>query len=124
MELTIQTELRGKILHVVARGEFTLAAALRLLKLASDEARENGVRKILIDCLALTGELSTLERYELAVEFKNYLTEKQFSPFLAIVGRPPTVNGFAVQVSKNREMAVEVLPNKEEATTWLAVWPD
>jgi hypothetical protein len=124
IELTIVTELRDNVLHVDASGQFTLQDALRLLKKVCDEAKNAGVRKILADCLGMNGELSTLERYELAVELGNHRTEQQSAPYLAIVGQPPTINGFAVKVARNREMAVEVFLNADEASRWLAIWPD
>ena len=124
MELTVTTELRGKVLQVMAAGPVSLGASLRLYKQVCDEAQKNGVRKILVNCLAVRGEISTFERYELATELGKHFTTRQFNPYLANVGQQPTLNGFAATVAQNRGISFAVFPTIEAATIWLAIWPD
>jgi hypothetical protein len=62
MDLRIDVELRGELLFVTARGTLAFDAALRLLKQVCGTAAEKHVNKILVNGLALDGELSTVER--------------------------------------------------------------
>jgi hypothetical protein len=53
MDLRIDIELQGGVLLVTATGNFTLDAALRLLKQVCDTAKEKEVNKILVNTLAM-----------------------------------------------------------------------
>jgi hypothetical protein len=107
MDLRIDIELRGRILLVTASGNLTFDAALRLLKQVCDTAKEKEVNKILVNSLAVDGELSTFERYSLGVEVAAYLKQRQMNPRLAFVGKLPTTDGFAVRVGQNRGVTTE-----------------
>jgi hypothetical protein len=123
MELQIDIELQEGLLMVTAIGNFTFEAALRLLKQVCDTAKEKEVNKILVNCLAMDGELSIFERYHLGAEFATYLKERQMNPKFAFVGEPPTVDGFAVRVGQNRGLVAEVFSNQQDALKWLKQWP-
>jgi len=58
------------------------------------------------------GELSIFERYHLGAEVATYLKQRQMNPKFAFVGKPPTVDGFAVRVGQNRELVAEVFSNQ------------
>jgi hypothetical protein len=62
MDLHIEIELRAPLLRVTAKGNFKLDPAVRLLKHACDMAAEKQIRKIIVNALAMDGELSTMER--------------------------------------------------------------
>jgi hypothetical protein len=124
MDLQIDIELQGGILLVTASGSFTFDAALRLLKQFCDMAYEIRVSKILVDCLAMYGELSAFDRYSLGAEFARYLRQRQMNPRLAFVGKPPTIDAFAVRVGQNRGLAAEVFSSQQEALNWLDKWPN
>ena len=61
-----------------------------------DTAAEKQVNKILVNTLALDGELSPLESYHLGV-----------NPRLAVVGKPPAIDGLGVGVARNRRVTAE-----------------
>jgi dihydroxyacetone kinase len=106
-------------LIVTAVGNFTFDAALRLFMQVCDTVKENEVNKILVNGLAMDGELSTLERYDLGAQVATYLKQRQMSPKFAFVGKPPTIDGFAVRVGQNRGLVAEVFSSQQEALKWL-----
>jgi hypothetical protein len=124
MELCIDTELQRGLLLVTLRGDAVLDAALRLFKQMFDTAKEKGVSKILVNALAVNGELSTLERYRLGVELVEYLQQHQMNPRLAAVGKPPAADAFAARVGQNRGVSVEMFSSQQKALSWLDKWPN
>jgi collagenase-like PrtC family protease len=66
VELRFDIELQQGILLVTLRGNVSFDATLQIFKQALDAAHEKGVSKILVNTLAVNGELSTVERYEIA----------------------------------------------------------
>lgn len=123
MDLNIDIELQGGLMLVTARGNLGFDAALRLLKQVCDTAAEKQVNKILVNSLAVDGEFSTIERYQLGVEVAAYIMQLQMKPRLAFVGRPPAIDGFGVRVAQNRGMTTAVFSSQQEALNWLDIWP-
>ncbi len=123
MDLHIDVELQGGLMSVTARGNLTFDATLRLLKQVCDTAAEKQIKKILVNSLAVDGDLTTLERYQLGVEIAAYIMQRQKNTRLAFVGQPPQMDGFGVRVAQNRGMTVEVFPSEQEALNWLDIWP-
>jgi hypothetical protein len=123
MDLRIDIELREGLLLVTASGTLAFDAALLLLKQVCDTAKEKEVSKILVNALAVDGELATVERYRLGTEVTAYLKQRQMSPRLAFVGKPPAVDGFGVRVAQNRGITTEVFSSQQEALRWLDKWP-
>jgi hypothetical protein len=123
MDLHIEIELTGGVLLVTASGTQTFDAALRLLKQILDTAAERQVKKILVNGLAVEAELSTLDRYRVATEIAAYLKQRQMSPRIAFVGKPPVMDGFGVRVGQNLGLSTEIFPTQQDALSWLATWP-
>ena len=123
MDLRIDIELREGLLLVTASGTLAFDAALLLLKQVCDTAKEKEVSKILVNALAVDGELATVDRYRLGTEVTAYLKQRQMSPRLAFVGKPPAVDGFGVRVAQNRGITTEVFSSQQEALRWLGKWP-
>jgi len=110
-------------LVATASGNLTFDETLRLFKQVFDTAKQNQVGKILVNGLSVEGELSTLERYNLGIELMAYLKQRQLNPRLAVVGKPPAVDGFGVRVGQNRGLTTEVFSSQQEALHWLNKWP-
>jgi hypothetical protein len=123
MDLHIDVELQVGLLLVTASGSLAFDAALRLLKQVLDTAAEQQVNRILVNCLALDGELSTLERYSLGVEVPAYFKQRQMNLRIAFVGKPPAMDGFGVRVAQNRELPTEMFSSQQEALNWLDKGP-
>jgi hypothetical protein len=123
MDLYIDIELQGGLLLVTAHGSLAFDAALRLLKQVCDTAAEKQVNKILVNGLAVDGELSTVERYSLGVEVAAYVRQRQMHPRIAFVGQPPAIDGFGVRVGQNRGLTAEMFSSQQDALNWLDKWP-
>jgi hypothetical protein len=119
MDLRIDIELRAALLFVTATGTLAYDAALRLLKQVCDTAAEKHVTKILVNALAVDGTLTTMERYHIGVEVASYVRQRKINPRLAIVGKPPTTDGFGVNVAQNRGVTTEVFSTEQAALNWL-----
>ena len=119
MELYIVSELQGEVLVVTAKGPLSLGSALSLLKQICDTAAENQVGKIFVDSLAVEGELAPFERYRLGTELAEYLIQSQIRVKLALVGKPPVLNGFGARIARNRGISANVFPSHQEALSWL-----
>jgi hypothetical protein len=121
--MDMQTERQGNLLLVTLTGKVDLSSSVRLLNQAFDIAAETRAFKILFNALAVTGTLSTFERYELGSKVAAHITQLGTNPKVAFVGVPPTVNGFAVQVAQNRDVVVELFRDVPEGLDWLGKWP-
>lgn len=104
---------------ITASGTVSFDRVLMLLKDVCEAAAENHVDKILVDSLAVDGELATFERYRLGAELAAYLTQRQFRVKLAFVGTSPALTGFGAQIARNHGIATDVFPSIEEARNWL-----
>ena len=62
---------------------------------AFDVAKEKEVNKILVNSIAVTGALSTFDRYTLGVEVVAYLRQREMNPKVAFVGNYPQPMGSA-----------------------------
>jgi hypothetical protein len=89
MDLHVEVELRDGVLLVTVAGTLAVDAASQVLRQVCDTAAENQVNKILVNGLAVGGELSTIERYRVAVELAAYLHGHQMNTIIAFVGTPP-----------------------------------
>ena len=119
MDLQIHIELQDGLLLVTASGNLEFTAALQSFKEVVNTAAEKQVNKILINGLGVDGELSTVERYNLGGEVAKYLRLRKMNPRLAIVGKPPTVDGFGVLVGQNLGVMIERFSSEQEALNWL-----
>jgi hypothetical protein len=123
MDLYIDIELQGGLLLVTAHGNLAFDAALRLLKQVCDTAAEKQVNKILVNGLAVDGELSTVERYSVGVEVVAYVKQRQMLPRIAFLGKPPAIDGFGVRVAQNRGLTAKIFSSQQDALNWLDKWP-
>lgn len=119
MGLHIDVVLQGEILRVTVTGSVGYDPALRLYKQMFDTAAEKQVNKILVNTLAMDGDLSPLERYHLGVQAAAYLKQRKMNPRLAIVGKLPEMDGLGVGVARNRKVTAEAFPSEQDALTWL-----
>ena len=93
--------------------------ALRVYEQVFNTAAEKQVNKILLNTLAMDGHLSPLESYHLGVQVAAYLKQRRMNPRLAIVGKPPAIDGLGVGVARNRRVTAEAFQSEKEALGWL-----
>jgi len=121
MKLHSSMEVQGALLLVVVNGELSFNAAWDVLKQTYDTALEKQVNLILVDSLAVEGRLTTFEKYRLGTETVTYFRSRLMQPRIAWVGKPPSVDGFAVLVAKNRWVAAEMFSDRDQALNWLGL---
>jgi hypothetical protein len=114
------TQRKSNLLIATVSGQIGLAASLEQFKRLFDTAREKGCDRILFDCTAVHGELTTHERFLFGEEAAKYEHSGWFHPRMALLGNPPTVDGFGVLVGRNRGMNAKAFSDREEALGWLA----
>ena len=119
MDLHIVAALQQDILLVTVTGSVGYDLALRLYKQTFDTAAEKQVNKMLVNTLAMDGGLSPLESYYLGVQVAAYLKQRKMNPRLAIVGKPPTIDGLGLGVARNRRVTAETFPSEQAALDWL-----
>jgi hypothetical protein len=119
MDLTIDIEVKEELLLVTATGSVRFDAVVLLLKQVCDTAAEKQINNILVNALAVDGELASFERYSMGVEIATYLTARRLNVRLAFIGIPPTMSGFGVLVAQNRGVETRVFQTSQEALLWL-----
>src|SRR5262249_24821801 len=91
MELN-KIERREDYLLVTLAGQVSFSEATVVLIKIRDVATETGFDKVLVDCLSLSGELSSFERYKLGqILAQHWQKGLSGTPKIAIVGTPPTI---------------------------------
>lgn len=111
--------VEGGVLVVTLRGTAEFHAGLRLYREILDEAQQQQVNRILMDCLGVTGELPDHERARIAIELAAYIKERQFHGKLATVGVPPTVTGYGASTAREHGANLQVFATREAARKWL-----
>ena len=119
--LDVTFESKEGYLLVTATGRVTFSEALAAYKRACDLTVEKGLDQILVDALAVEGELSTLERYDFGRTMAEYCKSRSINPKVATVGKPPTItqDGFGALVASNRGLTAETFSDLQRALDWL-----
>ena len=104
--MDLALESRERFLLATATGQISFKEVLEGCKNMCDAAAERGFGKILFDGLAVEGELSVLERYEIGKTIAEYCRSRSMSPTVALIGNPPAVTGFGAEVALNRGLLV------------------
>jgi hypothetical protein len=107
------------VLVATAVGRVSLSEAICVFTKVCDAAAEKGFDRILVDCLSVEGELSTMERYELGRKLAEYCSGRSITSKVATVGKPPLINGFAALVASNRGLVAETFSELQKALDWL-----
>jgi len=121
MDLILQP--RDGFLLATAVGEQSVDEALQICRDMLDSAARLGVRKILFDCLALKGDLSAEERFELGRSIAEFCQQRFRVPAIALIGKPPCVTGYAARVAANRGVTMETFSDRERGLDWLRSRP-
>jgi len=116
-------EPRDGFLLAIAVGEVSFDSAVESCRDMCDLAAGFGLRKILLDCLAVEGDLSPDERFELGKTIAEYCQSKLRVPAIALVGKPLAVTGLGATVASNRGVPMEIFSNRELGLDWLKSRP-
>lgn len=101
-------------------GCFALQEAIDLVSEAIAFARDQRIRKLLVDVTQATGFESpgTLERFYMAIQFAR---EARSIVIVAIVAREELIDPdkFGITVARNRGLLSDVFTSRADATAWL-----
>ena len=117
MHLTLASQ--DDFFLATAAGRVSVKEVLRVFKNVIDTATERGFDKILIDFLAVTGELSATDLYDIGKAMAKYCVNKSIYPKVAVIGKPPTVTGFGAEVASNRGLTSMTFSERQPALNWL-----
>jgi hypothetical protein len=117
MQLTLASQ--DNFLLATAAGQVSVKEVLRVFKNVIDTATQRGFDKILMDFLAVKGELSAIDLYEIGKTMAEYCVSKSIYPKVAVIGKPPTVTGLGAQVASNRGLISMTFSERQPALNWL-----
>lgn len=110
---------REDYLHIEFTGEFSVAAANRTIDLMLNACAEHQCSRVLMDCRRMTGHMSLMGRFEVAV-YAGTAVGPELR--IALLGRPDQVlpgNYFVESVARLRGVDVREFFNEEKALEWL-----
>lgn len=111
--------LKDGILRLTVTGESDLEESVRVFSKMCRDAAAKKARGVLLDLRKLTGALSGRERLEMGERVAACAAELGGVPKVAVLGKPPAVDGFAAMVARNRGIVVDIFQTSEEALEWL-----
>ena len=117
--MDLKLESRAGILLATAAGQASLTETVELGKNVCDAAAKCGLRKVLLDCFAVEGELSVTERFILGKTIVEYCVTRSIAVKVAIIGNSPSVTGLAAEVAWNRGMMIQTFSERQTAVDWL-----
>jgi hypothetical protein len=106
-------------LLATAAGQASAIEVMRVFKDVIDAATERGFDRILMDFLAVTGELSTMDLYDIGRAMAEYCANRSICPKVAVIGNSPTVTGFGAHVAWNRGLTSMTFSESQPALNWL-----
>jgi hypothetical protein len=117
--MEVKLESREGFLLATAAGRVSLAEALELGRNVCDGAVELPFDRILVDCLAVEGDLSSAARYELGKTIAEYCRSRSMNHRVAVIGKKPTITGFSARLAANRGATVQTFSERQAAVDWL-----
>jgi hypothetical protein len=111
-------EPRKDYFQATFTGPVSLREALEAFLKTCDAAAERGQDKILIDCRAISGKLSFLERYELGRTMAEHCLSRPVNAKIAFVGEA-MADGFEGLVTWNRGVPAKAFSELPPALAWL-----
>ena len=118
-------DVKKDYIHVTVSGTFCLSTYRSIIEVTLSKCIINKKSIILLDLRTSQGNISTYERFYLAVFFSNLSREHPFTfkVKIAVVGFPPLIdpNRFGETVALNRGINIKVTNDIDEAINWLQV---
>ncbi len=116
----VDLEAEDGILQVTVGGTAEFHACLQLHREVLDAAQQQQIRKVLLDCQDVDGDVIASEQDQIAGEVVVIATERKIRELkLAMVGRPPTVDGHVSRGLCERGIDSQVFGSVKEARAWL-----
>jgi len=121
--MDVKVESRRSYVVATFTGPYSLTEALQAYEATYDAAFGQGLRLILVDCSRLDGAPSPQERFTLGKSGLNYWLARssKMLPKIAVVGKPPVINGLGALVASDGGIQVRTFPEVQQALEWLGV---
>jgi hypothetical protein len=116
---TVTFEIDGEILMATVEGTVPFQEALRIWREIIAVAVEHRIRRVLADCLRAEAQLSTTDRYLMGQASAKDVQNRKIGLRFALVGVPPTVDGFGSLVARNQGIDISVFATVQEGLNWL-----
>jgi hypothetical protein len=116
MDMHIAVDASGRFLRCTVTAQATPENAQQLLQRFQEGAEGTVHTRLLLDLMAVTGELALPQQHQMGVGLAE--TFRKFSR-VAVVQKPRTNNGFGALVAKNRGLKIDVFATEAEAISWL-----
>jgi len=119
MNNKIEISRREKYLLVEYSGEFSIEEAMKCIDLYIGECKKYQLRKVLLDCRKMSGQLKTIDRYSVGEYSTKQIAEEIKT---ALIGNAEHIlpdDNFLENVVTNRGVKAKVFIDIEEATKWL-----
>lgn len=125
MSITTQVNVEPTHILITCAGSYDQTEAEQIFCMAFETAARQKVQRLLFDCRKVTGELSTMDRFDLAEYVSMLVLERTDaeSVRIAIVGDEPLVDPsrFGETVAVNRGVTGKVTTDLNEAMEWLGI---
>ena len=117
--MRVRIEAKGPYLLATFGGHLSSRGATRAFKTTCDAAAQQGFDKILVDCLAVDGELSLPEISELRRNIAAHYLLQNMCTQIALISHAPAINVFAERLNSEPGLVVEAFSEVQSALQWL-----
>lgn len=80
---------------------------------------EKGYDRILVDCSDLQADLTTAQRFKMGNDGAEGFHRRKHYPSIALIGRPPVIDGFGILVGRNRGINARLFSDRSDGVEWL-----
>ena len=117
--MRVRLEAKGPYLLATFGGPLSIRGASRAFKITCDAAAQKGFDKILVDYLAVDGELSLPEASELGRNIAAHYLIRNMCTQMAMISHAPAINVFAGRLNSKPGLVVEAFSEVQSALQWL-----
>jgi len=118
MPEVLEIQVKPDYILVTYTGEFNVAAAERAIDGSLQAGSTHNLSKILIDCRRMTGRLSIMDRYQVAVSGQRMAGKLTRVALVRQEGGSP-LDRFTETVARNRGVNLKLFNEIDEAVAWL-----
>ncbi len=119
MGIDIDVRVEPGHVYLQCKGTYSLAEAKRVFQKVVDSALECDRSRVLVDVFGVTGNVPTIDRYEVAVFLAEYIIAHALGKIwkIVVVGHEPPIDPdrFGETVAVNRGVNLGVTTNIDEA---------
>ena len=119
-DMVMSIDSDAGLLLATVSGRFTLKRGVEVFNAICGTAVAKGLKKILIDCTGMGGEISNRDRYDFGKEIAADQNSNRMSLKIALLGEEPVITGVGIVTARNRGLDVELFSDRQRALAWLA----